>query len=85
MMEDYFKKHNDIYKLVLTDLSMPILDGFEVMNQICRFCDDKQIPKPLIVAVTGHSETEFFVKAKECGADEVLSKPPNKKKLRTLL
>jgi CheY-like chemotaxis protein len=64
---------------------MPMLDGFEVLKIIKLFCAENCIPTPTLVAVTGHSEPEYVDKAKECGADYVLSKPPNPGMLKTLV
>lgn len=42
------------------DCSMPIMDGFEASESIKSFCDENRLPKPLIVAVTGHAEQEYI-------------------------
>ena len=37
-------ENGNIYALILTDISMPCLDGFEMSEQIRRFCYERQIP-----------------------------------------
>ena len=48
------------YGLVITDLSMPVLDGFQVSLKIREFYDQHNIAQPYIVACTGHSEEMFI-------------------------
>ncbi len=58
--------------LVLLDIMMPRMSGFEVCKQI------KSNPKTrdiLVVMVTALNETGDIERATECGADDYLSKP----------
>lgn len=54
---------------------MPIIDGYEVSQQIRSFYRDNQVPQPMIVACTGHMEEEFIKRAWQHQIDEVLPKP----------
>lgn len=50
------------YDLILTDCSMPFIDGYETCKQIINNLRDKGISEemmPKIVAITGHVETEY--------------------------
>lgn len=40
---------------------------------------------PHIVAVTGHVETEYQIKAFECGMKQILAKPTNQDELAKIL
>ena len=42
------------------DCSMPIMDGYESCDQIRKFLRVKNLPQPMIVACTGHTEEEFI-------------------------
>lgn len=58
--------------LVLLDLNMPHLNGFEVMQQIAE--SDAAI-KPPIVVLTAHSDRETRLKALTRGARDFIGKP----------
>ena len=63
--------------LVLLDISMPGMDGIEVMRLI-----REQSPSLPVVILTGHGDTETVKKIIELGASEYLTKPIH---LETLL
>lgn len=58
--------------IILMDLSLPGMDGFEATRQI-READ--HLDKVPIVAVTAHQETVFRLGAKESGFDAYVTKP----------
>jgi two-component system, OmpR family, response regulator len=60
---------------ILLDLSMPIVDGFEVARQICEACDVAHARRPLLVAVTGHGSDDDRARTKAAGFDLHLTKP----------
>jgi len=60
--------------LVLLDIMMPGMDGFEVCEKIKENPDTAHIP---VVMVTALSDTEDRVRGLEAGADDFLSKPVN--------
>ncbi len=73
--------HN--YDLVLMDISMPVMDGFEAMNAIRSAETDKK--KTPVIAITAHAlkgEREEFL---EAGFDGYLGKPISKKDLHKAL
>jgi CheY-like chemotaxis protein len=60
------------------DCNMPFLDGYEATKQIRRLWKNIGIKRefqPRIVAVTGHVEEEYVLKAMSCGMDRVYPKP----------
>jgi putative two-component system response regulator len=65
--------------VILLDIMMPQIDGFEVARQLKEIEDTRIIP---IVMVTALREVEDRVKALEAGADDFLSKPVEKTELR---
>ena len=67
--------------LILLDIKMPYLNGFEVMHQL-HLLDDP-LP-PSIVALTGFTDEENLMKIQEAGA-VVLTKPFKFKELQVLL
>ena len=60
--------------LVLLDILMPEIDGYEVCRRVKENPKSKDIP---VVMVTSLEGTEDLVKALESGADEFLTKPVN--------
>lgn len=58
--------------LLLLDVIMPRLNGFEVTEKLKNDHNTKIIP---IVLITALNELEHKIKAMECGADDFLNKP----------
>jgi signal transduction histidine kinase len=63
-------KHHPEIKLVMMDLKMPEMNGFEATRQIKAFRND--LP---IIVVTAHSGSEDHQKAIDAGCDDVMIKP----------
>src|SRR5262249_15516576 len=58
------------YDLVITDLMMPEMDGFQVMEYL-----KAHFPETVVVAITGYVSTESAIEALRRGAYDYLSKP----------
>jgi CheY-like chemotaxis protein len=58
--------------LLITDLSLPRLDGFELMRQVRRDPAIRSIP---IICLSGYSGDAYEARAKEAGSDRLLLKP----------
>lgn len=67
--------------LILMDLSMPKMDGYEATQIIRDFEDLKKLP---IVAVTAMNKDEWD-KAIEAGCNEVVPKPVDFQRLKTVV
>lgn len=59
------------YDLILLDIMMPTIDGFEVLMNV-REMIDKEIP---IILLTALGETERIVEGLQLGADDYIVKP----------
>ncbi|MBI3291268.1 MAG: response regulator [Elusimicrobia bacterium] len=66
--------------LVLLDIDMPGMDGYEVCSQLKNRPETRMIP---VVMVTGLSALEDKLRAIEMGADDFLNKPFNSIELLT--
>ncbi|MFQ5645566.1 MAG: HD domain-containing phosphohydrolase [bacterium] len=58
--------------LILLDLKMPYLDGFEVMEQLREITDDSYIP---VMAITALQDSETRLRALTSGAKDFINKP----------
>jgi two-component system, cell cycle response regulator DivK len=58
--------------LILMDLSLPIVDGWEATRRIKANVDLKHIP---IIALSAHAMTGDEEEARQSGCDDYLSKP----------
>ena len=69
-------------RLILMDLSLPVLDGLSATKQIREqgFLSDV-----LIIAITAHQEREYRDKALAAGCDEFVNKPVDFDRLEALL
>ena len=62
------------YDLVLMDVQMPVMNGYEATKQI-RALEDSKLAGITILAMTANAFEEDRKKALECGMDGFLSKP----------
>ena len=67
------------YDLLLTDMQMPIMDGYLLASTL-----RSQGAKIPIVALTAHALDEDRQKCLDCGCDDYLSKPVDKHSLLTI-
>jgi len=70
--------------LVLMDIEMPGMDGFEATRRIRQGEAGAQAQHLPIVAVTAHAFPEYETKAREAGMDGFLTKPIDVKALQDL-
>lgn len=58
------------YDLVITDMRMPLMDGFEVLREIKKM--DENIG---VIMITAYGEVESYLEAMNMGAFEYINKP----------
>jgi DNA-binding response OmpR family regulator len=58
--------------LVLLDLTVPYLDGFEILKALRTDPATKEIP---VIVLTGRGDDEAFARARTLGASQFLTKP----------
>lgn len=72
---DFF--HQERFDMILMDLQMPVMDGFETISYIRKYEKENAVIKTPIIALTAqimNNEEEF---CHELGTDGFLSKPVN--------
>ena len=77
--EALIRAEKDAPDVILLDVMMPAMDGFETARRLKQNEQTRIIP---IVMVTSLSDVEDRVRALEAGADDFLSKPVDKTELR---
>lgn len=65
--------------LVVLDVMMPVMDGYEACRRIRSAPHGRRVPIVMLTALTG---TEDKIRALEEGADDFLNKPINRQELR---
>ena len=58
--------------LILSDIAMPYLDGMELLRALRSEPKTMRIP---VIFLTGRSDDDTLVKARQLGVDDFLSKP----------
>jgi len=76
---EHFDSNNDI-QLVLLDIRLPGLNGYEVLSHIKKTC-----PNLPIIAQTAYSMSDDREKCLNAGCHEYISKPISISKLRELV
>jgi len=70
------------WEVVLVDIGLPGIDGFELVRQLRRRPLERQ---PLVVALTGYGSADDREKARQAGFDHHLVKPVHLEQLNRLL
>lgn len=78
---DVLKNNADI-DLVLMDIMMPVMDGYDSMKMIRKTQGIENVP---IITLTAKAMKEDYQKAIDCGANDFISKPVDIDKLLSLL
>jgi signal transduction histidine kinase/DNA-binding response OmpR family regulator len=81
-VEAYLKHRPDI---VLMDVSMPILDGFEAAERIRAVEREQGLPRTPIIAATAHVLEDERARCRNAGMDDFLPKPFRKPQIEAIL
>lgn len=78
---DYVKGKDDI-NLVLMDIMMPVMDGYEATKKIREFKNDKELP---IIAVTADTTEGLRDRCRDVGCNEYVYKPIRKEVIEEVI
>ena len=78
------KANENLFDLVLMDVSMPVMDGYEATKRI-RALENKAIANIPIIAMTANAFDEDRSAAFEAGMNEHIAKPVSIEKMRDVL
>lgn len=73
------------YDVILMDMRMPVMDGYEATETIRALERDQDLPRTVIIALTSFSTQEEISKSLEAGCDTHLVKPVSKDSLQRAL
>ena len=73
-VEIFEKSRSGEFDVILMDIMMPIINGYEAAKRI-RSLDREDAKKIPIIAMTANAFTEDRIRAKEAGMDEHVAKP----------
>jgi two-component system nitrogen regulation response regulator NtrX len=68
--------------LIITDIVMPEMDGFELTEAVKSSAEWRNIP---LVIYSTHSDSRYTVKALRLGAEDYITKPASLEMLTTIL
>ena len=68
------------YDLVITDMRMPLMDGFEVLREIKKMNENIGV-----IMITAYGEVESYLEAMNMGAFEYINKPVRVNELKRVI
>jgi len=71
------------YDVILMDIHMPVMDGYESSRRIRSFYEGKKMP--FLIALTASVANDAIKKIKQVGIDDYISKPFNPNELKNKL
>lgn len=82
---DFLQSENNRADLVICDLEMPEMNGFEFVKQVRNYDGEKFDPGLPIIILTGHADEGSVKDATSLGIDGYLVKPFSRKSLEMVM
>ncbi|CAB75776.1 phosphorelay sensor kinase Mak1 [Schizosaccharomyces pombe] len=74
-VEEWKREKPNFYSLILMDLQMPVMDGYQACNEIRKYELENDYPKVPIVALSANALPHVVLSCKDSGFDSYLAKP----------
>ena len=68
----YLQQHVHEVVLILSDINMPGMSGFELLKRIKQ---QYQVPPPVVMMITAYGDADSYNQAMQLGANDFLTKP----------
>ncbi len=81
-LEAQTKLKEKTFDMVLSDLVMPEMDGFELTEALRNTPQYRRLP---IVIISTHDDAKYIFRALHLGADDYIIKPPTMEMVKTVL
>jgi two-component system chemotaxis response regulator CheY len=81
-LEAQAKLKTATFDMVLSDLVMPEMDGFELTEALRNTPEYRRLP---IVIISTHDDAKYIFRALHLGADDYIIKPPSMEMVKTVL
>jgi len=78
---EMYKENPDRFRLIMMDVSMPVMDGYEATSHIQAFEKERGLPPKPIIALTGHALKNDREDCLRAGMCDYLSKPVKQSQL----
>ena len=65
----------DSFELIVTDIQMPVCDGFEFTRMVRNLEKEKKLPPKIIIGISANDQEKIANEAKESGMDGFMHKP----------
>lgn len=72
---DHYKQQTNRFPLILMDVSMPVMDGYEATKQIRMYEQENELKGVPVIALTGHALKNDRAECLNAGMNDYLTKP----------
>ena len=79
------KKGGIRVRVVLLDVNMPIMNGYETSEALNRMTEEGELDEVKIIGVTAYVAPDMIAKCYECGFSSVVNKPVSKEMVKKVL
>jgi len=63
------------FDLIVTDIQMPVCDGFEFTRKVRKLEHEKNLPAKIVIGISANDQEKISMEAKESGMDGFMHKP----------